>query len=439
MSETTSPARDFWTALTPGEDPAARLEQVRRAHELFVQTGTLAPATGPTSVRSVVRDSWLRSVKGGVNPSGMIDAGGMSWNDFLEYRAGHPMAAAYPLVRSLMLDEVSDSGVVVALTDDVGRLLWVEGDHKARDQAGGINFVEGAVWAERVAGTNAPGLALEVDHGVQIFGAEHFSVPVQEWNCVAAPVHDPVTGAVIGVIDVTGGERVAAPFALSMVKSVVAAVESELRVRTLTGNAPAVAPATGPELLVLDGDRYFWRTGSAPALRLSRRHAEILVLLGEYPDGLGTEEIATMLAEDGIDPVTVRAEISRLRRDLGADLVASRPYRLTVPVESDIEQVRRVLRGGDVAGALEKFGRGGLLAASLAPGIADVFEELKEDMRSTVLAARDPELLRVWTGSVHGREDLTAWRRWAQTLPPGHRDEALVRGRVRLLDRRFGI
>jgi hypothetical protein len=369
----------------------------------------------------------------------MGEDGGMSWNDFLEYRARHPMAAAYPLVRSLMLDEVSDSGVVVALTDDVGRLLWVEGDHKARDQAGDINFVEGALWAERVAGTNAPGLALEVDHGVQIFGAEHFSVPVQEWNCVAAPVHDPVTGAVIGVIDVTGGERVAAPFALSMVKSVVAAVESELRVRTLTAGGPALPASAGPTLLVLDGDRYFWRTGDGPALRLSRRHAEILVLLGEYPDGLGTEQIATMLAEDGIDPVTVRAEISRLRRDLGADLVASRPYRLTVPVDSDISQVRRLLRTGDVAGAIEKFGRGGLLSASLAPGLGDLFEELKEDLRSAVLTARDPELLRAWTGSVHGREDLAAWRRWAQTLTPGHSDEALVKGRVRLLDRRFGL
>ncbi|WP_237342032.1 transcriptional regulator [Williamsia soli] len=435
----TAPTRDFWTALGPGEDPATRLAQVRRAHELFVQTGTLAPATGPTSVRSVVRDSWMRSVKGGVNPSGMVDDGDMSWNDFLEYRARHPMAAAYPLVRSLMLDEVSDSGVVVALTDDVGRLLWVEGDHTARDQAGDINFVEGALWAERVAGTNAPGLALEVDHGVQIFGAEHFSVPVQEWNCVAAPVHDPVTGAVIGVIDVTGGERVAAPFALSMVKSVVAAVESELRIRTLTAPGLAIPAPAGPTLLVLDGDRYYWRTGDGPALRLSRRHAEILVLLGEYPDGLGTEEIATMLAEDGIDPVTVRAEISRLRRDLGADLVASRPYRLTLPVDSDISQVRRMLRTGDVSGAIEKFGRGGLLSASLAPGLGDLFEELKEDLRSAVLTARDPELLRAWTASVHGREDLAAWRRWAQTLTPGHRDEALVKGRVRLLDRRFGI
>jgi hypothetical protein len=439
VGELQAPARDFWTALEPGEDPAARLKQVRRAHELFVQTGTLSPATGPTSVRSVVRDSWMRSAKGGVNPSGMTDDSSMSWNDFLEYRNGHPMAAAYPLVRSLMLDEVSDSGVVVALTDDVGRLLWVEGDHKARDQASGINFVEGALWAEQVAGTNAPGLALEVDHGVQIFGAEHFALRVQDWNCVAAPVHDPVTGAVIGVIDVTGGERVATPFALSMVKSVVAAVEGELRIRSLTGEAPRPVRQAGPSLMVLDGDRYFWRTGDGPAMRLSRRHAEILVLLGEYPGGLGTEQVATMLAEDGIDPVTVRAEISRLRRDLGADVVASRPYRLTTPVDSDIGQVRRMLRTGEIARAIEKFGRGGLLSVSLAPGIADIFEELKEDVRSAVLTSGDPEFLRAWTASVHGREDLAAWRRWGQSLAPGHRDEALVQGRLRLLDRRFGL
>ena len=439
MSELQTPPRDFWSALEPGEDPAARLEQVRRAHELFVQTGTMSPATGRTSVRSVVRDSWMRSARGGVNPSGMTDDNSMSWNDFLEYRNGHPMAAAYPLVRSLMLDEVSDSGVVVALTDDVGRLLWVEGDHKARDQAGDINFVEGALWAEQVAGTNAPGLALEVDHGVQIFGAEHFAVRVQDWNCVAAPVHDPVTGAVIGVIDVTGGERVATPFALSMVRSVVAAVEGELRIRSLTGEGPRSDRSGGPNLTVLDGDRYFWRPPGRHAVRLSRRHAEILVLLGEYPGGLGTEQIATMLADDGVDPVTVRAEISRLRRDLGPDVVASRPYRLTAPIDSDLAQVRRMLRTGEIIRAIETFGRGGLLRVSKAPGIADVFEELKEDVRSAVLTSGDQELLRAWTASAHGREDLAAWRSWGQMLTPGHRDEALVRGRLRLLDRRFGI
>ena len=439
MSELQTPPRDFWSALEPGEDPAARLEQVRRAHELFVETGTMSPATGRTSVRSVVRDSWMRSVKGGVSPSGMTDDNSMSWNDFVEYRNGHPMATAYPLVRSLMLDEVSDSGVVVALTDDVGRLLWVEGDHKARDQAGDINFVEGALWAEQVAGTNAPGLALEVDHGVQIFGAEHFAVRVQDWNCVAAPVHDPVTGAVIGVIDVTGGERVATPFALSMVKSVVAAVEGELRVRSLTGEGSRSERPGVPRLTVLDGDRYRWRPAGRPAMRLSPRHAEILVLLGEHPGGLGTEQIASMLADDGVDPVTVRAEISRC--DVTWVPMLLRPGRIGSRRPSTPTSVRCAgcCEPATSSRAIETFGRGGLLSVSRAPGIADVFEELTEDVRSAVLTSGDPELLRAWTASVHGREDLAAWRRWGQALAPGHRDEALIHGRVRLLDRRFGI
>ncbi len=74
-------------------------------------------------------------------------------------------------------------------------------------------------------GTNAPGLALAVGHGVQIVGAEHYSEHVQEWSCAAAPVHDPVTGHVLGVLDVTGGRQVAAPFAMSTVRSVATAIE----------------------------------------------------------------------------------------------------------------------------------------------------------------------------------------------------------------------
>ena len=42
------------------------------------------------------------------------------------------------------------------------------------------------------------------------------------------------------------------------------------------------------------------------------------MLLQSFPDGLATEQLALMLAEDGLDPVTVRAEISRLRKDPGA-------------------------------------------------------------------------------------------------------------------------
>ncbi len=133
----------------------------------------------------------MRSLRGGVDPSSTSTVESVAGpDDFSGYRAAHPMTAVRPMVRSLMLDDIAGTGVVMALTDEHGRLLWVEGDHEARDRAAAIDFVEGAVWAEEVVGTNAPGVALAVDSGVQIVGAEHFAEPVQGWNCAAAPVHD---------------------------------------------------------------------------------------------------------------------------------------------------------------------------------------------------------------------------------------------------------
>ena len=145
------------------------------------------------------------------------------------------------------------------------------------------------------------------------------------------------------------------------------------------------------------------------------------------------------LAEDGLDPVTVRAEISRLRRDLGADVVASRPYRLTLDITSDVDDLRsRISSGSDLASVVDDLGRGGLLAESSAPGIVDIFEELREDLRSRLFATGDVGALRRWTSSTHGRDDLAAWRRLEHRLPAGDPDRAVVGGRIRLLDKRYG-
>lgn len=427
-------------------DAALVATRIRRAYEDFLSGGN-PPAD---AVRSIVRDSWARSLTRGVDPSEAAADGDrasvMSPAEFAAYRAAHPITAVRPLVQSLMVDAIADTGVVVALTDQAGRLLWIEGDTAARDRAGHINFVEGTVWSEEVVGTNAPGLALAVDRGVQVVGPEHFAGPVQEWSCAAAPVHDPLTGHVIGVIDVTGGREVAAPFALAAVRSVVAAVERELRAGAVdladpSTFDPAPRPQGAAHLTVLgDGSGRWHRVADGPGARtLSRRHAEILVLLQAFSEGLNTEQLALKLAEDGLDPVTVRAEISRLRRDLGADVVASRPYRLTLDITSDIDTLRsRIASGSDLASVVDDLGRGGLLAESSAPGIVDIFEELREDLRSRLFASGDVAALRRWTSSTHGRDDLAAWRRLEHRLPVGDPDRAVVGGRIRLLDKRYG-
>ncbi|MEE3851679.1 GAF domain-containing protein [Gordonia sp. LSe1-13] len=419
-------------------DIASSSSRVRQAYEDFL-SGVAPPAD---SVRSLVRDSWARSLERGVDPGeAMPDAVSMTAAEFAEYRAAHPITAVRPLVQSLMLDDIADTGVVVALTDQVGRLLWVEGATDARDKAADINFVEGSMWSEDIVGTNAPGLALAVDRGVQVVGPEHFAGPVQQWSCAAAPVHDPTTGHVIGVVDVTGGREVAAPFALAAVRSVVAAVERELRSRAVDLGDPATfSGAADARLSVLGGSSYTWRRAGDSARGLSRRHAEILLLLEAYPEGLNTEQLALLLAEDGIDPVTVRAEISRLRRDLGTDVVASRPYRLTAQMSSDVSELRKqVGAGSELTAAVDVLGRGGLLAESSAPGVVELFEEIREDLRSRIIADGDIAALRKWTSSAHGRDDLVAWRRLEHRLPSGHPDRAVVGGRIRLLDKRYGV
>ncbi|MFF9478512.1 GAF domain-containing protein [Streptomyces sp. NPDC014733] len=59
---------------------------------------------------------------------------------------------------------------------------------------------------------------------------------------------------------------------------------------------------------------------------LSPRHAELLFLLATHPEGRTAAELARDLFGDGGRAVTVRAELSRLRRHL-AGLLAHRPYR----------------------------------------------------------------------------------------------------------------
>ena len=88
--------------------------------------------------------------------------------------------------------------------------------------------------------------------------------------------------------------------------------------RTLT----ARLDLSGAPVLELRSDNDPWRTTLTP------RHAQILELLGEAgAAGLTTQRLSVALFGDAEHAVTVRAEVSRLRRVIGA-LVTTNPYRL---------------------------------------------------------------------------------------------------------------
>jgi hypothetical protein len=108
------------------------------------------------------------------------------------------------------------------------------------------------------------------------------------------------------------------------------------------GDGWLVRPSSRARPMVLDLD-----LSGAPVLEvragdsrwrcpLTNRRAEILLLLhAAGPDGLSAEALSRALFGDAEHVVTVRAEVSRLRRSLGA-FVDSQPYRLTGGVHMNV-------------------------------------------------------------------------------------------------------
>ncbi|RHA38418.1 helix-turn-helix domain-containing protein [Cellulomonas rhizosphaerae] len=402
---------------------------VSAAHDEFVTTGH-APGR---SVRRVVADSWRRSRRSGVDPEQSSPPVDVSANDLAGLRREHPLSVALPIVRQLLLDR--DPGWVAALTDQTGRLLWVEGDARVRRQVEVAGFVAGAVWREDCAGTNAPGTALATNREVQVIGTEHWARPVQPWNCAAVPVHDSA-GQVLGVLDVTGGSVVASGLAMQLVRATAAAIEATIASRPTGGTSAVPVGPPVPSLHVLGG-----QVGTlgldAAAHRLGGRHAEILLLLAEHPAGLSGDQLAVLLSDAELSDVTVRAEVSRLRRLVGPLLSESRPYRLTRAVRTDVDVVRDALAVGDTTQALSAY-TGPVLPRSVAPGVEKLRTRLADELRAAVLASRDPQLLARWAASDEGADDWAAWAALASSSVPGSAHHLRAHAQLVRLEREIG-
>ncbi|WP_430594328.1 GAF domain-containing protein [Isoptericola sp. QY 916] len=395
---------------------------VRAAYERFLGTGE-----PPGGIDPVVADSWRRSLRNGVDPDTPHPQVALADAELAAYRAAHPLAAVMPVVRELVVDGAADDGLVVAVSDEIGRLLWVEGNRRLRGTVDRVGFVEGAVWGEESVGTNAPGTALATRRAVQVIGAEHFARPVQELSCAAAPIRDPRTGRVLGVLDVTGRRAAATHVVLSLVRATVATVERELATRAAAALHPSgVAPV---DLRVLGRPVLRTPAGERP---LSLRHAEILLLLAEHPRGLAADELAVLLHPGVLSDVTVRAEVSRLRHVVGALLAGSRPYRLARPLRTDVGDVRAALAAGDVRAAVGAYAP--LLPRSVAPGIEQLRAELSAEVRAAVLAAGDPDALDAWVRGAEGADDHAAWTRLLDVAPAGSPQAVRARARAGLLD-----
>lgn len=415
--------------------PAGARTALRQAHDIAVGEREPDHAEG---VRRLVLESWQRSMEFRLDPDRIVSSPELGEDELREYRRAHPLSLALPTIHRLLIRHTFDAGLIVAVGDQAGRLLWIDGDRQLRRRAEDMFFVEGADWSERSAGTSAPGTALALDHGIQITQAEHFGRIVHPWSCTAVPVHDPADGAILGVIDITGGDEAVSPATLPLMEAAVAAVEAELRILGLDESAsrrPRPRPVVvRPVLNVLGREEGELKHGREREV-LGLRHAEILTLLAWHPRGLSAERLAELVYGREDAAVTLRPEMVRLRRNLPAGLAPeSRPYRLTTPLELDAHRVLGFLERGAHKVALGAYA-GPVLPRSDAPGIVAIREELRMALREAMLTDASADTLLEYARTDDAAFDLEVWTECLRRLPARSPKRASVVSRIEAIER----
>lgn len=392
------------TAFGPGPlgpDLAQRARDLRRVHDAVLGGGR-----PPWRPRALVARSWSRVLAAGLDPDGDNGREPRPAGDLEERRRTSRLALVVDEVRRVLTSVADAAQFLVVVTDAEGVVLWREGSPRVRLIADRLGFAEGATWTEDRVGTNAIGTALAEGAPVQLFSAEHFEQAQHPWYCTAAPVHDPRTGELLGVVDVSGPALTLHPAIGALVETAVSLAESRLAVRhrddlerLRRATEHAVATVSGPLLVVDDhgwvahhagvaarerievpradravavpglglclperlGEGWLVRPrgaarrlrarldrGSTPAVlevegdagpwrtTLTRRHADLLVALARAGSaGVGAAGLSRALYGDDGHEVTVRAEVSRLRRVVGA-MVCPAPYRLAPEVDLEV-------------------------------------------------------------------------------------------------------
>ncbi len=358
-------------------DLRGRRLEVVRAWTAFVELGDDVECT----VRPEILHSWRRSFAAGTDSAQvapLADEG-----DTREFWRGSPLQVAVDRVESELRRTAEDGDLVLAITDPQSRILWTYGGRVMRRKAESVNFVTGGRWDDQSIGTNALDLANRLRAPSMVFSAEHFAPAVHNWVCWAAPVHDPVTGRHLGVIDLSTTWDRSHPIGLATARVLARLIETALPGGRPGGQlAVDEEHAPGLELRLLgrvevhlDGER----------LLLSRRQTEILALLALHPDGLSLDQLHTMLYGDAaVTQSTLKAEVSHLRQTLAGQL-ASRPYRLTMPVRCDVDAVLDLLRRGDVARAVDGY-RGDLLPGTESPALVALADVVAVAVREALLA-----------------------------------------------------
>src|SRR6516164_2552497 len=199
--------------------PQTSRDLLAEARVQFLQ----AEPVDSAAVRKPILASWWRSRQWHV-AADRVDLDYLHEPD-LETRL---VRGSEPVLRKLH-QELSGQPISIILTDADGLVLArLTGDHDLERALDGIKLAPGFSYAEERVGTNGIGTALEAGGPAHVFGHEHYAEDLDRFGCAGVPIHDPVSGKTVGVIDLTCWRKDADPLMISLVKATADQITSAL-------------------------------------------------------------------------------------------------------------------------------------------------------------------------------------------------------------------
>ena len=185
-------------------------DRLAEARERFLA----AEPVDPNAVRKPILASWWRSRQWNVAADHIE----------LDYLRDPNLETALartadPVLRHLH-EQLDGQPISIILTDAAGMVLTrMTADHDLERHLDGVKLAPGFSYAEERVGTNGIGTALESGGPAHVFGHEHYAEHLEGLACAGVPIHDPVSGKTVGVIDLTCWRKNADPLLVSLVKS----------------------------------------------------------------------------------------------------------------------------------------------------------------------------------------------------------------------------
>jgi signal transduction histidine kinase len=145
---------------------------------------------------------------------------------------GRLIHAAVPVLDQLQ-SQFSGIKVGAVLGDEQARVLQRRAGEPALDRwLDDLSILPGFGFPEQITGTNGIGTALAERRPVFIWGREHFADAMRMLVCAAAPIRDPISGRIEGVLNLVSLDRYADPAMLGLAADAVTGIERRLLEQT---------------------------------------------------------------------------------------------------------------------------------------------------------------------------------------------------------------